>query len=194
MNAWPRTMPAQPCPDFAVFQLENGRYVVGSGELSYQSEPPETGIGFYINDFGLSNTSPWVVFDQSLTTNDLNSYFTQPKEELQLSWDGLKEAPFYEIFEELKSLLLEKQIEKVVPAVTLKGRLDRGSFIDLIFRFLQFEARPPIRRYGFSTNQTGMAGVTPETLMAVNGKCLRTVALAGTCSTENEASFSQDAK
>jgi menaquinone-specific isochorismate synthase len=151
-----------------------GRVLVGRGPFTAVAEAPSSGVAFYRNDFNLSHPKPWLVpAEWSLEEPPAAS-----DDPLSVSWRELDASPFAEVFQEITTSIRWGTFEKTVPVVVERGQIDAGDVATLLDRALG--AAKPLVPYGFTDGKSGFTGMSPEKLLTLEGRTLRTMALAGT--------------
>ena len=166
-------------------------YVVGLGPFEDLAEAPKEGIAFYYNDFMLSGERPWKIPTEVIEIEDLAGLgFSQG--ELEVDWDELEADEFAEVFTEINEMITKGVIEKSVPVATETGRLSGVGGEDLIGRLETLGS--PFYSYGWSMGGTGFCGGTPELLFEMDGRHLKTMALAGTAKADEREVFAVDGK
>ncbi|BCX48480.1 isochorismate synthase [Haloferula helveola] len=170
-----------------------GRVLVGRGPFETRAVPPETGVAFYRNDFGLDSSEPWLIPSESaLLSKEEAMEWAGIEGPVDVSWDNLEASPFAEVFQEITTSIRWGIFEKTVPVVVEKGRVDAGGAAALVSRALS--ASEPLVPYGIVADGRGFAGMSPEHLLILDGRTLKTMALAGTARAEEREVLAVDEK
>lgn len=180
--------------DFAFLQLAPGRYVCGVGPFEAVESPGECEVAFYINDFGLSDPAPWKRPAEWFETSDVRVLLPQngstPLPEIE--WGGLRNTDFRDIFDDIQGQIGLGTLEKSVPVITERGRIDSGEPTALV---KAVQGLPPdFFGYGYTIGEKGKVGATPERLFSLRGNKLHTMALAGTAPKHEAHDFIHDEK
>lgn len=177
--------------DCAFFRLPDGQAWLGWGPFAETAEPPD-GPCFYVNDFTLSDARPWKAPARLVPVTDLADLQLNGSVPPRVSWGKPETEWFKMVFRRIRRDVLSKRLSKMVPVLTEKGRLQEGSPSALLARVMQAPAG--LWCYAFMQGGDGFLGATPELLLDVDGRRLRTMALAGTAKPNGKESFSTDAK
>ncbi|MFT5471282.1 MAG: menaquinone-specific isochorismate synthase [Verrucomicrobiales bacterium] len=180
--------------DYAFLKTDSGQIILGRGPFAEAATAPKGGIAFYVNDFDLSDPLPWKIPASHEFGPDLESLVSEingaPKP--QIEWEGVQNAGFQTIYEDIKHDIDTGTLEKSVPVFTERGSLKGGALEALVHCV---EHLPPsFFSYGFRRGADGFIGATPELLFAAHGQRLETMALAGTTSIDGAAAFQHDEK
>ena len=150
---------------------------------------------FYVADFFLDDPHPWrhPAAWEELTFEELAKQFgtaTPPR----IEWEPPALADFKPLFDSAKASMQRGDFSKIVPVQFESGNLvERTDLWPWFFR--QFARLPAgVTAYGYSYQNHGLAGVTPEMLFKSDGRGYRTMALAGTRPVERAAELLRDAK
>lgn len=176
--------------DCAFLRLPDGQAWLGWGPFAEAAEPPE-GPCFYVNDFSLSDAKPWKSpqrFVPIACVADLQMDGKAPR----VAWGKPETEWFKMAFRRIRRDVLGQRLRKMVPVLTERGTLQEGQFSALFARVMQVPAG--LWSYAFVRDSVGFLGATPELLLDVEGRTLRTMALAGTAKPNRTDSFSTDAK
>lgn len=171
----------------------DGRVLVGHGPFETRTAPPEKGVAFYRNDFGLSASDPWWVPErwEWCPTGEVADLL--PRADLpEVDWTVPEASEFAEVFEEITTSIRRGMFEKTVPVVVEKGRVTAGRAIGLLAR--ASVAPAPLVPYGFANADSGFAGMSPEHLLVLEGRRLKTMALAGTARADEREVLEVDEK
>ncbi len=177
--------------DAVLFDLGGGRLVRGVGPFRRQAVAPHGGWAFYVNDFSLTESQPWLVparmdFSCEAGGTEVASH--------TLGWSEPNPAPFAEIFAEIMAHVESGRLRKAVPAVVARA----GWSAELTRSFLRDLPRRPADAgtyaYAFQEGPRGFGGRTPEVLLRVENGVLKTMALAGTAPTAVAGRLLENAK
>jgi len=181
----------------AFMKAGNGPYVVGLGPFEEFSTAPESGTAFYCNDFTLSNPCPWRVPAEVVRVDRLAELGLVPSL-LKQEWQDLEPEKFAGVFGEINEMINRGVIEKSVPVATeqcVLSSVASGEEVSggvMMGNMRQLEA--PFYSYGWSKGDSGFCGGSPELLFELNGRQLKTMALAGTAKADELDVFSVDGK
>ncbi len=181
--------------DFAFIQTAPNRVFVGWGPFEQLPFRRPERPAFYIADFFLDDPHPWrhpAVWEET-TFDDLAQRFP-PAPPPRIEWEPLTPETFKLLFDSAKSAMKRGDFEKIVPVQFEGGRLiERTDLWPWLFQQL---AAVPNRMwaYGYSYQNHGLAGATPEILFESNGRGYRTMALAGTRSADRASELLRDPK
>ncbi len=170
-----------------------GETVLGVGPFCAREAPPEDGVAFYRNDFDLGVEKPWLVptrWETGPAERFAAALGDLPR--ARWDWSAPKAGPFSEVFHEVVEAIRSGAFEKTVPVAVERGRLVEGESWASGAGFLR--ADPVCYGYGMVDGGAGFAGMTPEWLVAVQGRILSTMALAGTARSEDVEVFEADDK
>jgi menaquinone-specific isochorismate synthase len=172
----------------AIIRLASGKVLVGHGPFTEQSEPPSDKTAFYVNTFDLADPHPWKIpAHVSAISGALPSHSP-----VEMTWEPLSPKPFARVFDEMKQFIDEGSMEKAVPVLAESGTCLHCPSHHLAQLCLQ--APLYLHAYGFWNESTGFCGATPELLFSLTHTELRTMALAGTATSDSEATFIRDPK
>lgn len=181
--------------DFALIQLSPGRLFVGWGPFRPSSSPLPGEPAFYLNDFFLGESNPWLVPAswELLGAEELGERLglaSRPG----IRWAPPDFAPFQSLFRSAHSAIETGRFSKIVPVAVEEGSLDPGAdpapWLTRAFRSLP----PPMQAYAVRLGTRGMAGATPELLFRLEPRRVQTMALAGTRAPDRAAELLTDAK
>jgi menaquinone-specific isochorismate synthase len=183
--------------EFAMLGIGGGRFVCGTGPFeSFESPPDDRRIAFYSNDFSLSDPKPWKVPAHSEISELPAELFSLGDAAVTPDWVAPQPGDWESVFSEVSGKIAADEINKAVPVVTevadFPGATDLGAAV--IGRLLAQPARDHVWGYGFCHEESGFAGLTPERLFSIEGRTLKTMALAGTAAPGDEAAFEIDPK
>jgi len=175
---------------WAFFRRRDGKYIIARGPFNSLERPPEKGIAFYCDDFGLSDVAPWKVPAEVGGYDDLSTIASSEK--LDLTWEEPSGEYFAHVFGEVHEAIRRGKLEKAVPVVVEKGEIKRGCVSSLLS---SLESLPTVfSPYGFCFGDSGFIGATPEHLFIQGAGVVKTMALAGTARKEDENVFAVDDK
>jgi len=180
--------------DYAFLKTDSGQMVCGFGPFASRDRPPEDGVCFYVNDFELSDAEPWKVPAEWVMAPDLRRIraAVNGAERPRIEWEVPGQSAFHAVYDDIMREIAVGRLSKTVPVLTERGVLAGGE-IDALLPALD-GLQAALFGYGCRFGDSGMLGATPELLMAVHGRHLETMALAGTTSEEGAAAFEVDAK
>jgi len=170
----------------AIYGTEDGEILVGYGPFTSHSEPPVSGVAFYVNDFALSDAKPWLVPDRVETLRQMEA------DAPEVEWGDLIPDAFADVFREVAEAIAHGTIEKSVPVVVEEGKVTAGEVEGLVGRLSRVPSA--LRPYGFIDGESGFLGATPEVLFSLAEGQLHTMALAGTARSEESVVFAVDDK
>lgn len=184
-------MPQTPnISETAFFRHPDGGWWLGHGPFSSAAAPPADGsAAFYINDFSLSDRSPWKIPARLERVADLNLTDAPPP---QIAWQTPSGDPFAAVFQEIMEAIRRGAFEKTVPGVVEAGAILSGDPLAIT---RQLATLPPnMTGYGWIRGNSGFVGATPELLFSLAAGRLQTMALAGTARREEREVFAIDEK
>lgn len=168
----------------------DGRYVVGFGPFDERADAPGGATVFYCNDFTLSDPTPWKVPAEVCEVDGLEEVGCLPSG-LDIDWWELEPDGFAGVFAEINEMITRGVIEKSVPVATERGCVNAGARA-LLGNMKLLGA--PFHTYGWSYGDRGFCGGTPELLFELDGRRLKTMALAGTAKADEREVFAVDGK
>lgn len=171
----------------------DGTAILGHGPFVPMDRPPEGGLAFYVQRYGLDDPAPWKVpaAVERLTADELAARLATGGEPA-CEWEEIDAGPFAGVFQEVMDSIRRGVFEKTVPVGVECGRLTAGSPRDLAAAMTR--QRFPRMAYAWFDGDRGFAGATPEILFSLEGKRLKTMALAGTARREERSVFEVDEK
>lgn len=171
----------------------DGSVIFGHGPFVASDTPPEGGVAFHVQRYGLDDPEPWQIPSvvERLTADELAERFAVHPPPV-CEWKETDAGPFAGVFQEVMDAIRRGTFEKTVPVVVEEGRLVDGSPRDLAAAMTRRGA--PRLSYAWCEEDRGFAGATPEVLFTLDGDTLRTMALAGTARREESAVFAVDEK
>jgi menaquinone-specific isochorismate synthase len=181
--------------DFAFIQTGPNRVFVGWGPFEQLPLRRPEQPAFYIADFFLDDPHPWrhpAVWEE-LTFEAMAKRFP-PAAPPRIEWEPPRIAAFQPLFDSAKAAMQRGDFNKIVPVQFENGRLlERTDLWSWFFR--QLAAIPKgMTAYGYSYQNHGLAGATPEMLFESDGRGYRTMALAGTRPADRASELLRDSK
>ncbi|MBB5351877.1 menaquinone-specific isochorismate synthase [Haloferula luteola] len=178
---------------WAFLGWSGGKVLVGRGPFRASAVAPESGAAFYRNDFGLSSDLPWwIPAEWALMEPAALAREWEGEEPPRVAWEALDASPFAGVFQEITTSIRWGIFEKTVPVVVERGSFVAGAGPSLAVRALA--GPPPLVPYGWVDGRGGFAGMSPEHLLMLEGRMLRTMALAGTARAEEREVLAVDEK
>lgn len=177
--------------DEMAFLRRRGRgFLVGYGPFEELAEPPAAGVAFYRNDFGLTDPKPWKIPDRVEEVDRLpgGSGDRRPA----IKWETPSGVGFTEVFSEVAAKIAAGVLEKSVPVVTERGALRDGEARDMLGALNNLPSA--LLGYGWIAGGESFVGSTPEELFRLEDGIMKTMALAGTARSEDQAVFEADSK
>lgn len=181
--------------DFAFVETARGRVFVGWGPFEQLPFRRPERPAFFITDFFLDDPSPWrhPATWEELSVEEFASRF-EPGAGAEIEWHPPLLDDFAPLFDSARAALLRGDFTKIVPVLfengRFSGRADRWHYL-----LSQLSALPPgLHAYGYSYNQHGLVGATPEVLFQGEAHGYRTMALAGTRPVERAEELLSDPK
>lgn len=151
--------------------------------------PPDEGLAFYINDFALSDPQPWHQPEQVGRAGAV-----EPPCSLQAHWDEPDRKAFEGVFQEAMQAIRQRRLLKVVPAASVRARLDRDPSAALHALLHPERTAGRGSAAAWCAGPRGFATITPEVLFELSGNRLTTMALAGTADAQHEADLRRGPK
>jgi len=176
--------------DVAFMKSGDGDYVVGLGPFEEVEREPSC-TAFYCNDFTLSDARPWKVPAEVHEVRSLEEVGLGGAA-VEVAWKDLEPEGFACVFSEINECITYGMIEKSVPVATERGELMSGDGFSLMGNMKPLGA--PFYSYGWSLGEVGFCGGTPELLFELEGRVLKTMALAGTAKADESEVFAVDGK
>ncbi|MBX3033008.1 MAG: chorismate-binding protein [Bdellovibrionaceae bacterium] len=96
------------------------------------------------------------------------------------SWQEPARADFEQAFARIQNMIAQGQIDKAVPVVFARARQAVTPIMKLRWLLEVLAAPDNLHAHGWWDGEQGLLGATPEILFDVQGRALRTMALAGT--------------
>lgn len=175
--------------EIALFGLPDGRRLIGYGPFASVACRPTDGVAFYLNDFGLRKSHPWLI-PQRWEILDAHECPTPVLP--QIAWQAPDAGAFAQVFQEISLAIRRGVFEKTVPVSVEFGQLTSGDLSQLAWAFARVPA--PKITYAWLQQGSGFAGATPELLFDLRGRTLHTMALAGTARSEEREILAVDEK
>lgn len=183
-------------PALAWLSREDGSIILGTGPFRESSQAPVDRGAFYVSQFFSESQKPWKIpqnieiVDFACLQNRLDETFVQNNNELY--WVPPEPTGFAAIFQEIDDAIRNGRVNKTVPVVTECG-ISEDSPALRILRSMAGQ-KSPLISYAWCNGSRGFAGATPERLVTLTSKHLRTMALAGTARTDDKLAFACDEK
>ncbi len=188
--------------DFAFIQTAPGRVFVGWGPFEQAPMRHPSRLAFFIADFFLDDPHPWrhPASWEELSVEELVSRFDDGGAP-RVEWEPLSIDDFIPFFNAALEDMRHGDFKKIVPVIFESGRVARGDY----WRFFlsRLTALPPrLWAYGYSYQNHGLIGATPELLFRSEGpfgdaqgkRGYATMALAGTRSAARAEELLSDPK
>lgn len=189
----------------AIIKTKTNQLYVGFGECIWktfkQIEPATP--AFYFPDFFLQSAAPWLQYEQTqeISIEDLLALMPGNPILSPLKWELPGQKNFVVAFEGLQKAFANSNLVKAVPysfshCHQVMSPLQLYASLKSALKYIQ---KYPGFIYGFWNKSEGLLGVTPELLFELHddkeNQKLSTVALAGTCSKDQDSlSFLDNAK
>lgn len=179
---------------YALIRNSEGNFVYGEGPFTSSDKPTQSGVSFYLNNYDLTNQTPWLIPDswKLLDRNELLDFQSNSIE--KLNWKDPSVKSFEVQFNDIQKSIKGGVLKKTVPVVSSTACTDdRESLMrSLIIKGARNEG--PSFLYAFQNSSCGFVGLSPELLFELDEKTIRTMALAGTSSESNLENFILDEK
>lgn len=171
----------------------DGRLLLGHGPFKATACAPDHGVAFYVNDYGLSNPTPWQIPRETewLDPSQI-ARRSSDGSALSVDWQTLDATTFAAVFQEITESIRAGKFEKTVPAAVEHGHLRHGDGRQWMSRAMNCPS--PLVPYGFGNAAHGFVGHSPEYLLRVDDQHLHTMALAGTARAEERDVLAVDEK
>jgi menaquinone-specific isochorismate synthase len=166
--------------DFAFIQTAPERVFIGWGPFEQLPFRRPERPAFFVSDFFLDDPHPWrhPATWEEVTLDELAARFPDAAAP-EITWEPLPAGEFAATFASAHAAIERGDFKKIVPIVFENGRLARGDHWRWFFERLA--ALPQgMWAYGYSYQNHGVAGATPEMLFQAEARGYRTMALAGT--------------
>jgi len=181
--------------DFAFVQTGANRVFVGWGPFEQLPLHHPERPAFFIADFFLDDPHPWrhPRTWEELTFAELADRFGEAAQP-RIEWEPMTIDAFQTLFDSAKAAMRRGEFKKIVPVQFENGHLlERTDLWPWLFR--QLPALPPgMSAYGYSYQNHGLFGASPEMLFESDGRGYRTMALAGTRPADRAPELLRDAK
>lgn len=176
--------------DLAFFRLPDGRAWLGLGPFEAVAAMPSGKTAFYINDFDLTDATPWKIPAEvrELRLHDPLFAGLPPG----VVWEKPPTEGFKMTFRRIRREVLAGRLEKMVPVLTESGEIVGGDPLALVNAVLAAPAN--VWGYGHAAGSSGFLGATPELLFQSNADSIETMALAGTAKPGADEAFLADVK
>ena len=179
---------------YALIRNSEGNFVYGEGPFTSSDKPTQSGVSFYLNNYDLTNQTPWLIPDswKLLDRNELLDFQSNSIE--KLNWKDPSVKSFEVQFNDIQKSIKGGFLKKTVPVVSSTAFTDdRESLMrSLIIKGARNEG--PSFLYAYQNSSCGFVGLSPELLFELDEKTIRTMALAGTSSESNLENFILDEK
>ena len=181
--------------DFAFIQTAPGRVFVGWGPFEQLPFRRPERPAFFITDFFLDDPSPWrhPAEWEEMSLEELAARLGDA-DAPAIEWAPAPREEFARLFESASEAMQRGEFKKIVPIVFETGRFARTTEP---WRFLlsRIGAIPRgMWTYGYSYQNHGLVGATPEVLFQAEARGYRTMALAGTRPLARAQELLSDAK
>ncbi len=181
--------------DLAFIQTAPNRVFVGWGPFEQLPLRRPDSPAFFIADFFLDDPHPWrhPRTWSEMTFDELAERFGQATQP-HIEWEPMTIDAFKPLFDSAKTAMRRGDFNKIVPVQFESGRLiERTDLWPWLFRRLA-ELPHGMSAYGYSYQNHGLAGASPEMLFESDGRGYRTMALAGTRPAERAQELLRDPK
>lgn len=175
--------------EMAYFGLPQGRRLIGYGPFTRSATRPADGVAFYLNDFGLTRETPWLIPQR---WNIVEAAEIDPPSLPDIAWTAPDAGSFAQVFQDITQAIRTGMFEKTVPVSVEHGLRQDGDLRALASAFARVAA--PKISYAWLDAAGGFAGATPELLFTLKDKRLQTMALAGTARREEREMLAVDEK
>jgi isochorismate synthase EntC len=181
--------------DFAFVQTSPGRAFIGWGPFEQLPFRRPERPAFYVSDFFLDDPHPWrhPATWEELSFEELAERFDETPVP-EIDWEPLPPEPFAELFRSAQAAMARGDFNKIVPVIFETGRfVNHGNWWRHFFERLAV-LPTGLRAYGYSYQNAGLVGATPELLFEAERHAYRTMALAGTRPVMRAEELLSDAK
>lgn len=170
----------------ALISLPNDRVLVAWGDAKKEVKPSSENPYFYVNDFFLGATHPWIHYE-FWAFLERESFLALLPKSFSLSaceWSPIDEINFKQQFFSLMQEIQSGNLFKGVPYVfsTCSRKIDSSSLLFFLSSALSYLRSSSGFIYGYWEKSRGFLGVTPELLFSYDfndQNLLDSVALAG---------------
>lgn len=175
----------------AIFKLSPNQYVL-SYELESKLSSPKSDFSYFAPDFYLQDDNPWYIFkfNQYLTLNELSTLLENYLKTHSLAlektrnnltqWQEPDFNAFKKTFLSIKELIDRGVVNKMVPVIFAKQEIKFSKILKAYCLNTILANEGEQNTYGLWAGDSGILGLTPETLLEVNEHSITTMALAGT--------------
>lgn len=181
--------------DFAFIQTAPDLVFVGWGPFEHLPFRRPDRPAFFVADFFLDDPHPWrhPATWEEISISELAARFP-PAPHPSVDWEAMSIDTFAPLFQSAQDAMRRDEFKKIVPVVFENGRFRTTVDVwqPLILRLETLS--PGMWAYGYSYQQHGMIGATPEMLFRSDGRGYQTMALAGTRSADRAEELLTDAK
>jgi isochorismate synthase EntC len=172
----------------AILSLPSGNILVGWGTPQASSTLNATDLSFFVSDFFLKQTEPWLSYPQwkEYTPDELLSLFTASPASA-ITWQIQHKNLFDQTFYEIQQAFQAGRLEKAVPYVFAESweQMSPSRLQNSLIQGIDSFSKQAGYLYGCWHANEGFLGVTPEFLFKHQAyetpQWLQTMALAGTC-------------
>ncbi len=177
-----------PMSNLVFLQTAPDRIAVGSGTFIFNESASPTTASFYVNDFFLTKQKPWIipsVFEEISLHQFIDKYSLHKDStpNTNFEWIESDQDKFRKFFHKIKQSIDRRLIEKIVPVIfehtKIPDELSGDELRVITSRLLPF-CKSDLILHGYSIDNHGRCGLTPEILVEYDGKTLVSYALAGT--------------
>jgi len=181
--------------DFAFIQTAADRVFIGWGPFEQSPMRKPGRPAFYIADFFLDDPHPWRhPAEWEELTFDALAGRAGDAPAPKIEWEPMTLADFQPIFDSARAAMRRGDFNKIVPVQFENGHLvARTDLWPWLFRRLA-QLPSGMWAYGYSYQNHGLAGATPEMLFASDSRGYRTMALAGTRPADRASELLHDPK
>ena len=178
-------------------------WLLGAGRKEVTRETEVTFPFFYFPDFFLSSYSIWKPLQlQEFTTEELQSHLQQMKNSIReyphkkrdWSWELPEFSAFSACWHDLQLLFKTQRLQKIVPVVfeIAKAIPNLAQRVDMLSSCLQRDEK--YYPYGFWLGTEGLLGLSSEVLFEQSQGIIKSMALAGTRSRQEDGNLLQVSK
>lgn len=180
--------------EFAFFRLPDGRAWIGEGPFESLAQPDEKAACFYVNDFDLSDQSPWKKPARlhEINSDNIKAWSCNDAGPLSVQWEKPATEWFKMAFRRIRREVLAGRLEKMVPVLAEHGKRLGGRPENLLHHVMG----APSNMWGYAhvSGDRGFLGATPELLFRMSDNQVETMALAGTAKPGDQKDFLSDVK
>lgn len=171
----------------------DGSVVIGRGPFVSAPAAPDSTTAFFVQDFALTDPSPWKI-PSSAEIIDHPAFLARHAgvRPPRCEWSAPDATPFSCVFQQIMAAIQSGLFEKTVPVVTEAGTASHHPGPGIAAAMAR--QQPPLLSYGFVGSNDGFAGATPELLISLHHRHLKTMALAGTARRDDREVFAVDDK